>query len=218
MRIGVSTGGIARGDAAAGVAQVRSLGLDVVELSALAEEELPSVTLALKDLDGFSRASVHGPAKGRVLPEEELVSQLSLLEADVVMHPDVIRSLASWRPLGERLLVENNDSRKVLGSSLRDLDEIFALLPAARLCLDVSHALDVGGPEHVLALARRFHHRLAQLHVGCASGKPVPPHLSQEELTGVRAVCDLASEHLPVVLERVTTHVEPLLEQLRALP
>lgn len=204
--LGFSTGAVARGDVSGGIAVARRHATDLVELSCLHERELPSVeeVLAAGAAGGFARISVHGPAKGRALPESELVSRLDGLGTDVVMHPDVLDELAPWRRLGPRLLVENNDSRKAYGQGPAHLDEVFAVVGEARMCLDVSHALDAGGHGLLVELVGRYGARIAQLHVGCDHGPGGDHVLGPELIDGVRVAAQLLGRPLAVVLERPT--------------
>jgi len=223
MLVGFSTGALAPGDVAAGLARAAAVAPGVVELSALAEGELASVELAATTLatsGAWSRVSVHGPAKARVMAERELVARLGALDLDVVMHPDVLVDVAAWAALGPALLVENNDDRKSFGGSVADLGAIFTVLGRARFCLDVSHALAFGGLAHVRALAAAYGSRLAQLHVGCAAGRPdATVVLGSELLVGVTAAVAVAGRRVPVVLERAgagASDVE-LVAQVRAV-
>jgi hypothetical protein len=176
----------------------------VVELSALIENELPGVegmSAIVRSL-GFHRVSVHGPASGRALPETELVGRLGELDREVVMHPDTLEVWSRWDALGSRLLVENMDSRKKMGQEPADLDRVFAALPSAQLCLDVSHALDVGGIDLAVRLATRYQNRVAQLHAGCGCGRHCTPILEQQVIDGVLAVWEVVGRSVPLILER----------------
>lgn len=75
--------------------------------------------------------------------------------------------------LADRLLVETNDGRKDFGATVEDLEPMFSRLPAARMCLDVSHALHAGVTVRLRELVDRFGDRIMQLHVGCPCGEPL---------------------------------------------
>ena len=223
MLVGFSTGALAPGDVVAGAARAALVAPGLVELSALAEGELASVeavAAVLAAASSWPRVSVHGPAKGRVVAEGELVARLGALGLDVVMHPDVLVDVPAWGVLGSRLLVENNDDRKSFGGSVADLDAVFAVLGRAGFCLDVSHAYAFGGLGHVRALAAAYGSRLAQLHVGCAAGRAgMGVVLGPELLAGVAAAVAVAGRRVPVVLERAgagASDVE-LVAQVRAV-
>jgi hypothetical protein len=204
--VGFSTGAVARGDVDAGVSLSLAFDRPVVELSALAEPELDSVVGALDTaaVASFSRVSVHGPVKQRSMPEADLVRRLAALDVDIVMHPNVFVDVDAWAALGSRLLVENNDGRKRVGSSAADLERFFERLPDARFCLDVSHALDAGGRGLVVDLARRFGDRTVQLHVGCGCGHDVGVGFDGELCAAVLDTFDTLGAPRPVILERST--------------
>lgn len=206
MQVGFSTGAVSRSDIEAGVELSEQFDAPLVELSSLSELELPQLERVVGQgrASRFERVSMHGPAKHRQIPELELVARLDALGGDVVMHPDVFEVPARWARLGARLLVENNDSRKGTGRTVAELEGFFEELPEASFCLDVSHALDVGGPDLARDLARRFGDRLVQLHAGCACGKPEGWDLSGQLCASVAEVCSVVGRALPVVLERTT--------------
>lgn len=210
LDVGFSTGALHYTNLDLALDVSHTLSRPLVELSALHEDELPAVEACLDEdrrtgpLRAFDRVSVHAPIKGRALPESELVARLVATGGDVVMHPDVIESLAAWRPLGASLLVENNDGRKSMGATVSDLEAVFAELPDARMCLDVSHALHAGGLDRAVELATLFATRIAELHVGCACGEPLGSEFSADLVAATAAVCEILARPVPVVLERKT--------------
>lgn len=152
----------------------------LVELSALHADELDSVlAAAASDLSGrFERVSIHAPVKGLAPPAELLVARLDATGRDVVAHPDAMVAQSGgdvevFAALADRLLVETNDGRKDFGAAVEDLEPMFSRLPAARMCLDVSHALHAGVTDRLRELVDRFGDRIMQLHVGCACGEPL---------------------------------------------
>jgi hypothetical protein len=147
------------------------------ELAALSERELPSLVehLAAEDWLPFRYVSVHAPAKGRRMPEAELVALLAELPGEVdaiVVHPDVIEDPDRYRVLGARLVLENMDTRKPTGRTTDELAPFFARLPEAGLCFDIAHAADV---DPTLGEGRRlldrFAGRLRHLHVSSLDGE-----------------------------------------------
>lgn len=141
------------------------------ELSALSEPELPSLRDFL--LDGpplpFLFLSVHAPTKRRQWPEDDLIGVLGRLMPRVdaiVMHPDAMEEPSRYRALGSTLVLENMDSRKVLGQTAEHLAPYFDELPEAGLCFDVPHAVSV---DPTLAVARKLldihGHRLRHVHL-----------------------------------------------------
>jgi hypothetical protein len=145
------------------------------ELTALEEGELP----ALLDFLGgepslpFRYLSVHGPSKGRRMSERDLVARLAALPPlvdAIVLHPDQIEDPTVYAALGGRLLIENMDARKRLGTVADELEPLFEALPSAGFCFDVAHAWTVdptmaAGGE----LLDRFASRLRHVHVSSIS-------------------------------------------------
>ena len=122
--VGASTGYMvgSRGNWPELVAEASKVSSFAVELTALGEDELPALLgfLAEDQPLPFRYVSVHGPSKGRRMPEAELVALLAELPAFVdaiVLHPDEIEVPARYQALGSRLLIENMDSRKVAGKN-----------------------------------------------------------------------------------------------------
>jgi len=154
------------------IAAARWYSRAAIELSALAEDEVDGLfNYASGDisLKSFDYLSVHGPAKGRKLPEQELVAKLRRfcpLADSIVMHPDTMYDFELYKVLGSSLVVENLDDRKTFGQSVDDLEHVFRQLPAAGFCLDLAHAKSVD-PTMDLAheLAHTFKTRLRQVHL-----------------------------------------------------
>lgn len=201
--VGHSTRALAREDPETGAAAALRAGGNIVELSAFDESTLDAVAGALGRVRRkFRRTSVHAPVAAGRLSEPELVARLAGLDLPVVVHPGMIVTPPVWQPLGEHLLVENNDGRKPSGSTPEALAMIFAALPEARFCLDVSHALHVGGQPLVQALATTFRGRLAELHAGCGCGTGPDEHLDPDVLLAVSRAVAVAGHSLPVIVER----------------
>lgn len=147
-----------------------------VELSALSETELPSLSLYLQAAAGtipFRYISVHGPSKDRRVDEEDLVGELAQLGRHsnaLVMHPDTIESPGLFRVLGDKLLLENMDSRKSYGRTRAELEEVFAELPEAGFCFDIAHAWSIDpGMEVAAELLDSFGDRLRHVHLSSLS-------------------------------------------------
>jgi hypothetical protein len=165
--IGASTGWMhgERGDWRALVDRALGVSTFAVELAALDESELPAVEAYLTGRPAlpFRYLSLHGPAKGRRLPEAELIARLAALRTHVdaiVVHPDTLEEPAAWRVL----VLENMDPRKADGRTAEELAPYFEALPEAGLCLDVAHAwaIDPGEGDRLLDA---FAGRLRHLHV-----------------------------------------------------
>lgn len=192
--LGASTGYMEdlRGDWAAQVGMALGVSPFAIELSALSQPELPSLSEFL--LEGpslpFRYISIHGPSKSLQGDEERLVDALMDVarRADaIVMHPDTIEDPALFRPLGHKLLLENMDSRKDTGREAAELESMFSELPQAGFCFDIAHAWSID-PEMTVAgeLLDAFGARLRHLHVSSLSEElhHVPLTIYDEALFG----------------------------------
>jgi hypothetical protein len=190
--LGVSTGfmGESRGNWPEQVRQAWDVSPFAVEFSALSEGELDGLASYL-DRDPrlpFRYLSIHGPSKGRTMPEAKLASFLARL-ADraqaIVMHPDTIEDPENYRILGRKLVLENMDARKSTGRTPDELAPWFSVLPDAGFCFDIAHAwsldatMTLGGE-----LLDAFRTRLRHVHVSSMgpSLHHVPLTESDEEL------------------------------------
>ncbi len=204
MLIGWSTGALARGDVADGVALARASGARAIELSALREAELSGVLawLATAELP-FDHVSIHAPsdvaedAQQRVVPA--LMSD-STRDLPVIVHPSVIATPSVWRPLGPRLCIENMDKRKV-GRNVAELLPVFAALPEARFCLDLGHARQndttlLGARQ----LLRAFGDRLVQIHLSELDAACRHHGLSYPVAESFQGIAHLIPE-VPVIIE-----------------
>lgn len=173
VAIGASTGYMSghRGDWPAMVRLAADESIMAIELSALSEPELPSLLEWLDERPAlpFQWVAAHGPSKQRRMPEQELVALLESLTRYVevvVLHPDKIDDVALYRELGSKLAIENMDTRKPVGQTASELEELFDELPQARLCFDVAHAsaVDATMDEGRLILDR-LGSRLSHVHI-----------------------------------------------------
>lgn len=146
-----------------------------IELSALSEPELPSLTefLASGQSLPFRYISIHGPSKNLQGDERKLASELAKLTpfADaIVMHPDTIEDPSNFRLLGYKLLLENMDARKNSGRTREELGPLFSELPEAGFCFDVPHAWSVDPTMEVASqLLDSFGRRLRHVHLSSLS-------------------------------------------------
>jgi hypothetical protein len=173
-----------------------------IELSALSEEELPSLIQFLSRVTWlpFRYISVHAPSKGMEMPEHELTRVLGELPSyidAVVVHPDVIQDPANYRPLGRKLVLENMDDRKERGATADELGEYFDALPDAGLCFDIAHAGSIdktmgAGTEILDSFTARLRH----------------VHLSS---------LDAQSHHVPLNVDDAE-RFSPLLDRCRDVP
>lgn len=173
--VGPSTGYMvgARGDWPRLVAAAETCSLDVVELSALSAHELPGLLAFLRDAASaglpFEHVSVHGPSKGWEGTPAALAAALGGVPSfvdGIVLHPETLGDVAAFADLGERLRLENMDTRKEDARTVSELAVFFDALPAARFCFDVAHA-QLHDPSMGLAheLLDAFGSRLAEVHV-----------------------------------------------------
>lgn len=187
--VGASTGYMLanRGDWLALVEEASRVSSFAVELTALGEDELPGLFsfLAEEPPLPFRYVSVHGPSKGRRMPERDLIARLAELPLfidAIVLHPDQIKDAALYAPLGNRLLIENMDSRKSSGKLGDELERIFKVLPAAGFCFDVAHAWTVDPTMKVAEdLLDRFADRLKHVHLSSISADLEHVPLSREQ-------------------------------------
>lgn len=164
-----------RGDWAAQVDAAMEVSPFAIELSALSEPELPSLSDFLRTGPTlpFRYISLHGPSKSLAGDEEGLVAALMVLVGYVdaiVMHPDTIDDPTLFRPLGHKLLLENMDLRKETGRDVGELEPAFCELPDAGFCFDVAHAWSIDPEMSVAAeLLDAFGPRLRHVHLSSLS-------------------------------------------------
>jgi hypothetical protein len=190
--LGISTGFMteSRGNWPEQVAQAWDVSPFAIELSALSEGELDGLAsyLAGNPRLPFRYLSIHGPSKGRTMPEARLVSALARLTDRahaIVMHPDTMLDPAPYRVLGRKLVLENMDARKDGGRTTDELAPWFAALPEAGFCFDIAHAWSLDGTMTVGGeLLDAFRTRLRHVHVSSMgqSLHHVPLTESDEEL------------------------------------
>lgn len=188
------------------VVEAASVSSVAVELSAISEEELPSLIsyMQLQPLLPFRYISVHGPSKQRRLDECQLVEQLQALPPCVdviVMHPDTFEEPSAYQPLGRRLVLENMDARKHDGRTTTELERYFEVLPEAGLCFDIAHAKSIdptliAGEEILNVFASRLR------HVHLSSLDPEAHHISitDEDEIGYQSLLQKCRD-VPWILE-----------------
>ena len=128
--IGFSTGALALGDFDKGLALLADRDTSVIELSALREDELPSLMGALDrlHLGGYRYVSVHAPSRLRTMKEAVVADMLRACidrQWHVVLHPDAIGDHGCWRDFGPWLCIENMDKRKEAGRTAIELRRHF---------------------------------------------------------------------------------------------
>lgn len=187
--VGASTGYMRelRGDWGAQVAAAWRVSSFAIELSALSERELPSLAEYLRQAGSlpFRYLSIHGPSKHREMGEEQLADRLGDLApyvSAIVMHPDTIERFEAYRPLGQKLVLENMDSRKPDGRTPDELAPAFEELPEAGFCFDIAHAWSVDSSMGVASeLLDEFGHRLRHVHLSSLSEELHHVSLSAED-------------------------------------
>jgi hypothetical protein len=206
--IGFSTGALALGDFDKGLALMADRQTSAIELSALREEELPSLMGALNRLhvDGYTYVSVHAPSKLRTMKEAAVAAMLQPcieLGWHVVLHPDAIGDYGCWRDFGRWLCVENMDKRKEVGRTAVELQRHFRELPDASMCLDLAHARQV---DPTLGIAREiireYGEKIVQLHLSELDVKSHHEPLSMAAVWAIGEISHLLPD-CPVILESV---------------
>jgi hypothetical protein len=203
--LGFATGAVDFNNPAKGLLLFTRMGVQAVELTALHEEELSAVE-ALYALQGLtsqvSRLSVHAPAHGISSSEEELVQRLSRFSCPITVHASTLLNPRAWRPLANRLQIENTEFTASFGNTPKDLFQLFEAIPQARLCLDIPHAVRTGGVPLLLEFADTFADRLTQIHIGCPEGAAPNPELEPDLLLQLELVLARLSSAVAVISER----------------
>lgn len=207
MKIGFSTGALARGDVRRGLEMQRDHSLGAIELSALRESELPRLIELIPHLDltPFENISVHAPSRLTMMSETELCDLLARMpEWPIIVHPDIINDFVPWRALGTRICIENMDRRKDVGQTAADLTPIMNELPAARFCLDVAHAEQIDPTmDEARRLLERFGERLIQVHVSRLGSASEHLPLDDEMKVKIGRIASRISNDIPLIIESV---------------
>lgn len=207
---GFSTGSLALGDFRGALEMMEGIPLDAVELSALREDELTPLLQALESLDltRFSHVSLHAPSRLRDYTEQRLCEALAALDGKypVVVHPDIIHDFSLWARLGGVLLIENMDKRKSVGRTAEELDDLFAMLPKARLCLDVGHSRQIDSSMfETREILKRHARRLAEIHLSDVNSSCGHEPLNLAAVEAFQRVADLIPDSIPIILETPVT-------------
>lgn len=209
MKIGYSTGALAKSDFRRGLEILRRHEIDVVEISALRDTELLPIMEALDDLDlrFASYLSFHAPSKFEASSEGKIASQLRNLahrHCPIILHPDAIFDPCSWTGFGEWLCIENMDKRKSAGRTAEELRTIFRVFPDASFCFDIGHARQVdptmGQAQLIL---ESFGDRLKQIHMSEVNSRNGHDPMSATAIVAFRKVVDLIPNNIPIILETV---------------
>lgn len=205
MLIGFSTGAVAFADFRQGLSILREEGVEAVELSALRMPEwFPLLdALGTLDLSSFRYVSVHLPSQMGVAEERSVAESLHNVGQGypLVLHPDAISDFGLWRDSQEQLCVENMDSRKPIGRTECELDQIFNQLPRARLCFDIGHARQVDPTMSVAyRILKCYRDRIVQVHVSEVNSRSRHDVLSYSTMQAFRDVAHMVPR-VPLILE-----------------
>lgn len=212
--IGFSTGALALGDFRAALSMLQGKRTQAVELSALRDHEVEPLMAALPELNltGFAYVSVHLPSKFRQLTERQVVRLLRpCVERGipVVLHPDVIENVQSWRSFGTLLCIENMDKRKSTGRTVEELEYFFSEFPGATFCLDIAHARQVDSTMgEAWFMLNRFAKRLRQIHISEIDGTGHHHGLSQTAISATASIARLVKPDIPVIIESQVNQAE----------
>jgi hypothetical protein len=221
--VGFSTGALALGDFERALRMLASKSVEAVELSALRSTEFPRLlTTVPKRLDELQQRyqyiAIHAPTDFQ--DERSLVEGLkSVAEKgfNIVVHPDIIHDASLWRPLGDRLCIENMDSRKTTGRTANELQGIFEKLPQAKLCFDVAHARQVDPTmTEATRILSEFRDRLAQVHLSEVNGRGKHFTMSFVARLAYERLANILSS-VPVILESPVDEagIDPEIEAAR---
>jgi hypothetical protein len=209
--IGFSTGALFKDRLADGVDLLRQLKLVAIELSALRLRELPGLIAFVRDndLSYFKYVSLHAPTD--FTPEQERAVASALLAVAlktrwrVVVHPDCISDVDAWKPFGDLLCIENMDKRKCIGRTASELDQVFSVLPLARLCFDIAHARQVDTTmTEAYRVLGRFRDRIVQIHMSEVTSASTHGRISESAVLSYREVAAYLPD-VPVILESPVT-------------
>jgi hypothetical protein len=207
--IGFSTGALAKGDFATGLALQRDVSrINAVELSALRDHELPSLIDAIPhlDLSEFDYISFHAPSKLQTLTEQVVLELLLRLPDSwpIIVHPELLQTPFLWQQLGERLCLENMDNRKTTGRTIAELRTLFEAFPEATFCLDLGHARQID-PTMVSAMLmlREFGDRLVELHISEVGSRGEHLPLGATTRQAFARVVHLVPTECPLIIESI---------------
>lgn len=215
-RIGFSTGSLALGDFTRALDMLRDKDVEIVELSALRQPELPILLKALDRLDlaQFSYIAIHAPSRIEPGSERHIVESLGAVSGrgwPIVVHPDAIVDFDLWQRFGDLLLIENNDKRKTVGRTASELRSVLKRIPDAALCLDLGHCRQVDPTMSEAALIlTEFKNRIRQLHVSEVNSQSHHDPLTVSAIIAFNKVSHLIPDEVPVILETPVARTEEI--------
>lgn len=206
--IGFSTGALAKGDFHNGV-ELQAGQTDAIELSALRESELDELIEALPrlDLGGFRYISFHAPSRRVHLTERELVKKLNKVGhyvGAIIVHPDIIDDAAEWKPIEEKMVIENMDQRKPGGRTAKEIQKYFDKLPNAKFCFDIGHARQVDPTlSTAVEMLRRFADRIVEVHISEVDAASQHVQISNAAMNSYRRIASLIPKSVPAIIESI---------------
>lgn len=206
-RIGFSTGALARGNVRLALQMLQNKSVQIVEISALRQNELRPIVDMLDDLDldNFQYISFHAPSSMEADFEPIALNLLARIAArgwPIIVHPDAMHDVNEWSRFGNLLYVENMDKRKPIGQTADDLANIFRDLPESGLCFDLGHVRQVDPTMSEAAeILNRFEDRLRQLHVSAVNSQSQHDPLTLEAVLAFQRVSGLIPADVPIILE-----------------
>ncbi len=206
-RIGFSTGSLEKGDFKTAIKWLKRHRVENVELSALRLDELEPLVNTLDSLpiSQFRYVSFHAPSS---FPKEaerrvvELLGKVANRGWNIIVHPDVIRKYGLWKKFESLLLIENMDRRKGDGRTAEELENIFQMLPKARLCLDLAHARQMDTTLNLLShIVWRFSSRIAEIHISELDSWCQHQPMSSGAVRDYQMFASHFKSSLPVIIE-----------------
>lgn len=207
MIIGFSTGSLAFGNFNRALEMLVNKNVNAIELSALREEELPTLINSIRDLnlDKYKYISIHAPSKLKNTTEDEVIKYLSaLIEFNwhIIVHPDVILDYSKWEIFGDLLCIENMDKRKPIGRTTIDLEGIFENLPKASFCFDLAHVRQVDSTMlEGYNMLSKFGHKLKQVHISDVNSASKHEKLNFSAILAYKVISHLIPSEVPIIIE-----------------
>ncbi|RZJ56297.1 MAG: hypothetical protein EOO44_00065 [Flavobacterium sp.] len=207
MNIGFSTGSIAKGNFRLALDLLKKTSANVIELSALREDEFLPLLKVLDDLDlsKYKYKSFHAPSKLGSFSEVQFVSHLERVARrgmHIVVHPDIITDFILWQRLGKYLCLENMDKRKHIGRTSKDMETLFQKLPDASFCFDIAHAKQVDPTLNEGArMIELFKERLVQVHMSEVNSDSAHHSITFDSILAYSSLVCQIPNITPIVLE-----------------
>ena len=221
--VGFSTGALALGDTQTALRMLENTSAQIVELSALRQNELAPLENCIDDLDlsRFEYISFHAPSSIDPAFEKTAIEFLERVCArgwPIIMHPDAMHNVPEWARFRGLLCIENMDKRKPIGQTAAHLARLFEQLPEASLCLDLGHARQVDPTmTEAATILLRFKAKLKQLHVSEVNAQSKHDRLTFEASMAFQRVARLIPLDIPIILESRVQEPEIEEEMTRAL-